>query len=214
MGRGRRKRAEIGGWGTEPRVIALLVREGALVRLRRDALVDGERWRAAAPWERHELRARAVWNVVDRPGTPYALSHHSALALCGARLLPGHSRTHLRTVLELGDGRSESAGESRLRFLLWTLGLPTPLLQAEIRGEGLVARVDMLLDRERVVVELDGMLKHGAPEDLRAEKRREDALRRLGYEVVRITWADLGRLELVAARLRQAFARAATRRAG
>ena len=30
------------------------------MRVRRNALVDGELWRAATPWQRHALRARAV----------------------------------------------------------------------------------------------------------------------------------------------------------
>jgi len=47
-----------------------------------------------------------------------------------------------------------------------------------------------------------------AAEVLWQEKRREDRLRALGLEVVRIVWADLYRPEALAARVRQAFARA------
>jgi hypothetical protein len=51
--------------------------------------------------------------------------------------------------VQFGDGRAESVGESRLRVLLDELGLPAPLLQAEIRDSfgSLVARVDFLFDR-------------------------------------------------------------------
>ena len=56
------------------------------------------------------------------------------------------------------------------------------------------------------------MLKYTDPSALRREKVREDRLRELGYEVVRLTWADLDDPSLVARRLEAAFARARTRR--
>lgn len=57
-----------------------------------------------------------------------------------------------------------------------------------------MARVDFLFREKRLIVEFDGAMKYGGAEGraaLVAEKRREDALRRLGYRVVRLTWADL-----------------------
>ena len=64
------------------------------------------------------------------------------------------------------------------------------------RHAGVVgARVDLLVG-DRVVVEFDGLVKYEGAEGraaLAAEKRREDWLRSLGYEVVRLTWADLDR---------------------
>ncbi len=42
-----------------------------------------------------------------------------------------------------------------------------------------------------------------------AEKRREDRLRDLGFQVVRVTWAELDRPVLLRQRLLAAFARAA-----
>lgn len=73
-----------------------------------------------------------------------------------------------------------------------------------------VARVDFLVAGTRVVVEFDGKSKYadGDPAVLWAEKRREDRLRRLGYVVVRITWADLETPGAVAARVRTALAAA------
>jgi very-short-patch-repair endonuclease len=74
------------------------------------------------------------------------------------------------------------------------------------RGE-FVARVDFLVDGANVVVEFDGKVKYAAgdPAVLWDEKRREDRLRRLGYVVVRITWADLERPGAVAAAVRAAL---------
>jgi very-short-patch-repair endonuclease len=77
----------------------------------------------------------------------------------------------------------------------------------------LIGRVDFLVG-DRVVVEFDGMVKYGGAdgrEALAAEKRREDRLRTAGYEVVRLTWADLHQPEHVARAIRQAMARAAAR---
>jgi hypothetical protein len=114
--------------------------------------------------------------------------------------------TATRAVL-FADGRAESVGESRLRVLLADLGLPPPILQAEIRdADGtLVARVDFLLGR--VVIEFDGALKYGNGDSdtLIAEKLREDRLRELGYQVVRVSWADLSRPVELLNRIRRAM---------
>ncbi|GGL23097.1 type IV toxin-antitoxin system AbiEi family antitoxin domain-containing protein [Phycicoccus endophyticus] len=109
--------------------------------------------------------------------------------------------------MHLADGRRESVGESRCGLALALAGIAvTP--QVEIRdGRGrLVARVDWLVEGSNVIVEFDGRVKYGSgdPAVLWAEKRREDRLRRLGYVVVRITWADLERPGAVAAAVRSA----------
>ena len=291
--------ADLTALGVGPRETQALVRSGVLVRLRRGTFVEGPVWRAAAPWDRHQMRARAVLRAFG-PGAPVARSHHSALAarglavhgvddrahLCrtdggrsfhdavvvvhrrvpeafvvptacgpsvqvalavlqvaalfgveaglvsadaalregratraeldGALPVLGGSRGQLRAArtAELASALSESAGESRTRWVLLTLGLPLPEQQAQIvDGEGaFVARVDFLYRDRRVVVEFDGMLKYDDPAALRQEKLREDRLRELGYEVVRLTWADLGDPRVVERKLTAAFARSAARR--
>jgi hypothetical protein len=90
-------------------------------------------------------------------------------------------------------------------------GLPEPMLQVEFSdSDGFVARVDFHFPSYDTVVEFDGLLKYGggSPEVLIREKRREDRLRALGIQVVRVTWADFNRPAYVAAAIRQAFARA------
>lgn len=92
------------------------------------------------------------------------------------------------------DPLSESVGESRLRALMADLGLPAPVLQAELTDDGrLVARVDFLFRAERVVVEFDGEAKYASAGDLVQEKWREDRIRALGYAVLRFGWSDLER---------------------
>lgn len=128
---------------------------------------------------------------------------------------PGVGRA--RRVLALMDGRSESAGESVSRIRLWQDGLPTPELQLVVRGAGgaVVGRADFGWEEQRTLGEFDGRVKYGrllrpgqSVEDVvHQEKLREDALRDLGWQVVRWTWADLHREGVVADRLRRAFAR-------
>lgn len=119
-------------------------------------------------------------------------------------------------LLSLGDPACESPGETRTRVSLLDLGLPDVRSQVEIRDGGrLVARVDILV-AGRVVVEFDGRVKYGELEGrdtLIAEKRREDELRRLGYEVVRLTWSDLDIPGRVARLVRAALARVGVRSA-
>ena len=113
----------------------------------------------------------------------------------------------------MADGASESAGESRTRLLLTDLGWTVRSQVRVLDGEEVVARVDLLVG-ERVVVEFDGLVKYEGADGraaLAAEKRREDRLRALGYEVVRLTWADLDHPARVDAMLRRAAARAAAR---
>lgn len=118
-----------------------------------------------------------------------------------------------RMTLALADGRAESPGETRTRLLLRALDLPTPELQVDLRdADGFVGRVDFLFRRQRTVVEFDGAVKYDGAQGRAAlvkEKRREDRIRALGYQVVRLTWADLSNAQRVHRLISVAFARAA-----
>lgn len=122
--------------------------------------------------------------------------------------------TAIRAV-QFADGRSESVGESRLRVLMADLGVPTPVLQPEIRDDSgqLVGRVDFLLAEWNVIIEFDGALKYAgkSARPLVEEKRREDRLRDLGYEVVRVSWSDLTHPADLIHRIHSAIRRAASR---
>ncbi|QGF22767.1 hypothetical protein Rai3103_02675 [Raineyella fluvialis] len=113
---------------------------------------------------------------------------------------------------------AESGGESVSRAVLKEMGIPEPVLQYEIRtpaGE-FVARTDMAWPQDRTVGEFDGALKYRRGASTRdvdpgrivyEEKRREDAIRGLGWEMVRWGWADLDDPEALAAHIRHALAR-------
>ncbi|MGL4177368.1 MAG: type IV toxin-antitoxin system AbiEi family antitoxin domain-containing protein, partial [Dermatophilaceae bacterium] len=111
-------------------------------------------------------------------------------------------------MLDLLDGRRESVGESRCGVALAMAGIDVEP-QVRIRDDDgrVFARVDFLVRGTKVVVEFDGRVKYesGDPAVLWDEKRREDRLRRLGYVVVRVTWADLERPGAVAAKVRAAL---------
>lgn len=120
-------------------------------------------------------------------------------------------------VAAFADGRAESVGESRARLAFDAAGLPDPELQYEIRDRSgkLVARVDFYFPQYRTIVEFDGKIKYTGeltpdvdPADvLWREKKREDRLRTMGFQIVRLTWADLANPQAVGARVRAAFGR-------
>lgn len=127
-----------------------------------------------------------------------------------------------RRVADFLDGRSESAGESVSRVRLGEQGLPIPTLQHEVYDLAgtMVSRSDFAWVQHRTIGEFDGRVKYGAllrpgqrPEDVVfAEKLREDAIRDLGWQVVRWIWADLDRPHLLRDRVLRAFARNRARR--
>jgi hypothetical protein len=138
----------------------------------------------------------------------------------GLALLEGWPGTRqARRAIAFLDARSESAGESVSRVRIHEAGLPAPVPQREIYGPDgrLVARVDFCWDEQRTVGEFDGKIKYGRllkpgqpiEEVLFEEKRREDALRDLGWQIVRWLWAELYRQGVIRDRVLRAFGRAA-----
>ena len=111
-----------------------------------------------------------------------------------------------RAAIAFSDRRSESVLESLSRVQIHRFDLPAPELQAEIRDRSgrFVARVDFLFDEWGVVGEADGLEKyaiHGVEEH---EQRRRQRIENLGYAFVRWQYADLGRFEIIADRIRHA----------
>lgn len=120
------------------------------------------------------------------------------------------------------DASSESPGESLSRCALHSAGVEAPTVQYEVRDAPgrLVGRSDFAWEGHRTLGEFDGRVKYGrllkpgetAADAVYAEKMREDALRDLGWQVVRWTFADLKTPEVIADRLLRAFARGASNR--
>lgn len=91
-----------------------------------------------------------------------------------------------RATLALASAVRESPMESRLAFALHVLGY-TWVEQVTIRTALGVCRPDFQIKGTRVLVEYDGEDKYADRGSLLQEKRREDALRALGYDFVRVT---------------------------
>ena len=116
-------------------------------------------------------------------------------------------------VLRLADPRIESVGETRTFHVCWRHGLPAPEPQYEVFDEDgtCIGRVDFAWPEHRVFLEFDGKIKYGkllregeTPTDVvLREKRREERICEVtGWRCIRVTWADLQRPEILAARIR------------
>lgn len=87
-----------------------------------------------------------------------------------------------REVLPLLNGRAESPGESRLRFLIWKAGLPMPEVNPEVFVRGVfLARLDLAYRAARLAVEYDGDWHGYTIED---DEARRSRLRMAGWEVI------------------------------
>jgi hypothetical protein len=133
------------------------------------ALDDAERrglvWRPHLRWRVGELRGRG------RAGAGQV-----------ARLL---DRTEGRP---LGDSWLEQAA---IRAIVGA-GLPAPRCQVGLRpAGGRVARVDLLWDDARLVVELDGHADHATRRRRQADAERSARLGLLGWQTVRFTYEDV-----------------------
>jgi hypothetical protein len=156
-------------------------------------------------------RAVAVGDAALRFGMPAA-----ELALLADDAKGRHGAGRARQTVALVDAAAESPGESvsRIRFRLW--GLPVPVLQYVVRdGHGVfVGRGDMAWPELGTIGEFDGDAKYGpeflkpgqtAQDAILKEKRREELIRELGWQVVRWSWPDLAYQERLTARLQNAF---------
>lgn len=142
------------------------------------------------------------------------LTSHAELFAAADRLRGYRGIAPVREALLLADGRHESPGETRLAYICHDARLPvTP--QVELVVEGRDYRCDLLLDEAPVIVEMDGLGKYflenssGSVDPVRAlkaEKAREDALRRAGYGFVRVTWDELAQPMVVVGRIHRAIA--------
>ncbi len=211
-------------WGspmTRPAILRPISRSGGMsafwVRPSRGESVDTD-WGPAMP-----VAAALAQHALDHglePGLVSAddalhrekASHGQLVAAVGAVAGTRHGSRAV-AVLRHADGRRESVGESRtaLAMALGGLDVEPQVVVHDSRGR-FVARADFGVRGTKVLIEFDGRVKYadGDPSVLWEEKKREDRLRRLGYVVVRVTWAHLERPGLVAAMVWSAVSGRAT----
>ncbi len=116
-----------------------------------------------------------------------------------------------RRVVGFSDPRAESPFESIARVAFRDGGLPVPLLQVWISGNGhTIGRVDFLWDAQRTIAEADGAFKYEDPDRARKQLRRDAELRAAGFEVVHFSWRELTSAPAeVIESIRSAFGRSA-----
>ena len=153
--------------------------------------------------------------LADSRGVTRARPLESLIAAEGFLWSKAMTRAELDEAVELrhASGGSETVGETRCMYQCRGLGYELEQ-QAPIPGTPYLA--DALLKGERVIIEFDGRVKYA--EDVASglreggvlwkEKRRQDQLNRLGYEVVRITWDVLNKPHEILRRIEAARARA------
>jgi hypothetical protein len=171
---------------------AVVATDGGLRRL-----VELERTQAA-----EELRSRTVPDDVLRRGREQleeALS--SVWSWPGTRVV--------RTALDILEPASESPFESWSRGWMVGVGLPRPVVNAEVFGSsGRQYFGDFVWRGRRLIGEADGVGKYGVGElavreSLRAERQRQADLEAAGWRFVRWTTGEPGRH--VVARLARAL---------
>ncbi|MFP5219502.1 MAG: endonuclease domain-containing protein [Actinomycetes bacterium] len=90
------------------------------------------------------------------------------------------------------DPRCGSLLESLLRVLLCEADLRPPRAQHRIvDGRVLVGRVDFAWPEQLLVVEADGRRWHDPADARDADRRRDNGCARLGWRVLRFTWAEV-----------------------
>lgn len=154
----------------------------------------------------HPAHALAVADAVLRRlsgTTRFSAGQESAAAIKEdlaeriERLGPRRGVVGARAVIAHADARSESPAESWVRWLMLTTGFAVPDLQTPVVTDQGTFYPDLLWSGAVVRgnwrfigVEYDGVAKYQSPDDLYAEKVREDALRAAGCLVIRATRAD------------------------
>lgn len=128
---------------------------------------------------------------------------HAAAAAAGRR---GVARA--RDAIELVRVGAESPGETRLRLLLAEAGLPSPVLNHELRtAEGaFVARVDFAFVAKRVALEYEGDIHRVDQVTWRKDLRRRERVEDLGWRMVRVTADDIAAPAELIRRLRRLLA--------
>ncbi|MFD5867351.1 hypothetical protein ACFWGD_01890 [Corynebacterium sp. NPDC060344] len=103
-----------------------------------------------------------------------------------------------RRVLALASDRSQSAGESLVRWCIDRAGLPQPLQQVAIfdRHGTWLAVVDFFWPELGLVIEFDGLVKtsgdYGDPvQAARKQLERQNLLLHAGLRVIRLGWGDV-----------------------
>lgn len=114
----------------------------------------------------------------------------------------------LRRALGLLDDRSESPPESILRTMLVLAGFDPPLVNHSVSGQfgEFVARTDLILQKERVILEYQGDYHRTTKGQWRADMTRRSKLEAQGWRVMELNADDLKEPVELLARIRAVIA--------
>ncbi|MFF2053364.1 hypothetical protein ACFVU2_17320 [Leifsonia sp. NPDC058194] len=134
----------------------------------------------------------------------HPLSTREALARAIAASPGRRGIARARQAIDLIRVGSESPGETRLRLLLESAGLPAPRPNLDIvDGDRFVARVDLAYPDVCVAVEYEGDIHRVDRAVWRKDIRRRERLEDIGWRTVRVTADDLSQPAELIARLRR-----------
>lgn len=119
-----------------------------------------------------------------------------------AHTVRGNGRARVARLIEISVANSDSVPESETRYWLHQSGLSPITTQHPIRTRNKTYRADAALARIKLACEFDGKVKYMTPDDLFAEKIREDAIREMGWTFIRVTSSELRQPVLLMARFR------------
>ncbi|MBA3839825.1 MAG: DUF559 domain-containing protein [Thermoleophilaceae bacterium] len=131
---------------------------------------------------------RELARALDEAETRRLIRREALLAVLDRE--PGHrGAAVLRALIDGGRGGSltRSEAEERMLALIRVAALPRPRVNARLgRYE-----VDLLWERERLVVEVDGYAFHSLPSAFERDRLRDAELGSAGYRVMRVTWRQI-----------------------
>jgi very-short-patch-repair endonuclease len=135
---------------------------------------------------RRMVEQAAVLRLLDLAALDRILGHTRRR---GAPLL----RSALAPWRHMGDGQRKlrSRTEARLLAAVVEAGLPRPRCNVVLRIDGGSLEVDLVWERQRLVVETDGVATHGTSAAFQRDRRRDQLLTAAGYRTARVTWQQL-----------------------
>lgn len=90
-----------------------------------------------------------------------------------------------------GSAGARSRSEVRLHSMLLRMRVPHFLFNVPFNTPSRRLEPDIRFPSLMLVIEVDG--RHGTPEQIEEDRRRDEALRDAGYRVIRIPWRDVWR---------------------
>jgi very-short-patch-repair endonuclease len=99
----------------------------------------------------------------------------------------------LQRLATFATGKCESPLETKAWIEVYKAGFEMPMQQVVIKDGWQKYRVDMLWESHsrKIILEIDGLVKYKTMQDIYDEKEREDALRDMGYEFIRVTYKQI-----------------------